>query len=132
MTRAAIFASGSAGRLGDEGHRARGARVDLEHVDDAALNRELHVHEADDVELEGELTRLLAQLVLRLARERVRRQEQRRVPRVHARLLDVLHDAADEHVLAVGDASTSTSMASLRKRSSSTGLSFGHLHRMLM
>jgi hypothetical protein len=40
---------------------------------------------------------------------------------VHAGLLDVLHDAADEDLLAVADASTSTSMASSRKRSSSTG-----------
>ncbi len=39
-----------AGRLGDEGHGARGARIDLEHIDVAVLDRELHVHQPDDAE----------------------------------------------------------------------------------
>ena len=49
----------------------------------------------------GQLARLLAQLVLHLARQAVRRQRAAGVARVHAGLLDVLHDAADQHVLAV-------------------------------
>ena len=40
--------------------------------------------------------------------------EQALVAGMDAGLLDVLHDAGDEHVLAVGEASTSTSMASRR------------------
>jgi hypothetical protein len=40
---------------------------------------------------------------------------------VHAGLFDVFHDAADQHLITVDKASTSTSMASLRKRSSNTG-----------
>ncbi|MDC4227056.1 MAG: hypothetical protein MPW15_23145 [Candidatus Manganitrophus sp.] len=40
-----------AGRLGHEGHRARGARVHLEQVDLAVLDGELDVHQADDAEL---------------------------------------------------------------------------------
>jgi hypothetical protein len=53
--RAAILAIGQADGLGDEGHGARGARVDFEHVDLAVLDRELHVHQADDVERQGQL-----------------------------------------------------------------------------
>ena len=59
ITFAAIFASGPPGRLRDERHRARRARVHLEDVDVAALHRELHVHQADDAELEREHARLL-------------------------------------------------------------------------
>ena len=47
--------------------------------------------------------RLPAQLVLDRLRQRVRRQRARRVARMHARLLDVLHDAADHDVLAVAE-----------------------------
>jgi hypothetical protein len=42
-------------------------------------------------------------LVLHLGREAEGRQRARRVARMHARLLDVLHDAADEDGLAVAD-----------------------------
>ena len=52
-----------ADHLGDEGHRARGARVDFEHVDLAVLDRVLHVHQADDVEAERQLARLPLQLL---------------------------------------------------------------------
>ena len=41
--------------------------------------------------------------VLDLAAQAVRRQRAAGVARVHAGLLDVLHDAADQHVLAVAD-----------------------------
>ena len=37
-----------ADHLGDEGHGARGARIDLEHIDVVVLDGELHIHEADD------------------------------------------------------------------------------------
>ena len=49
-----------AGRLGDERHGARGARVDLEDVDLAVLDRELHVHQPDDVERAGQRDRSAA------------------------------------------------------------------------
>ena len=48
-----------ADHLGDERHRARGARVDLEHVDLAAFERVLHVHEPADFERARKLLRLL-------------------------------------------------------------------------
>jgi hypothetical protein len=51
---------------------------------------------------------------------------------MHAGLLDVLHDAADQHVLTVADASTSTSIGEVEKRSSSTGLSFEHCTASVM
>ena len=49
----------SARRLRDERHRAARARVHFEDVDLAALDRELHVHQPDDAELEREHARLL-------------------------------------------------------------------------
>ena len=49
MMRAAILAIGLADGLGDEGHGAAGARVDLQHEDDAVLDGELHVHQAADL-----------------------------------------------------------------------------------
>ena len=44
--------------LGHERHGARGARIDLEDVDVAALDGELHVHQPDHVERKRELPRL--------------------------------------------------------------------------
>ncbi len=126
-----------AGRLRHVGHGARRARIDFEHVDDALavaavrkLDRELDVHQPDDFEPMRHRDRLPTQLVLQLRRQRERRQRARRVARVHAGLLDVLHDAADHDRLAAASstsASTSTSIASFRKRSSSTGESFDTL-----
>ena len=43
-----------ADRLGDEGHGARGARIDLEDVDVAVLHGVLHVHQPADIERPGE------------------------------------------------------------------------------
>ena len=65
-------------------------------------------------------------IVERRRRARVwRRERAGRVARVHARLLDVLHDPADRapRRCASRTASTSTSTASSRKRSTSTGRS---------
>ena len=89
--------------LGHEGHRAAGPGVDLKHVDLVVLDGELDVHEAHDIERAGELNRLAFQVGDDVGFERMGRQRAGRVARMHARLLDVLHDAADEHVLAVGD-----------------------------
>src|SRR5271166_69579 len=92
-----------AGRLGDERHGARGARIDFEDIDDAASNRELDVHQADDVQRLGEFARLRAQLILDLLRQAGWGQGAARIPGVDPRLLDMLHDAADQHVLPVTD-----------------------------
>ena len=50
---------GLADHLGDERHRARGARIDLEDVDLPALHRILHVHQPHDVERQGQVAGLL-------------------------------------------------------------------------
>ena len=63
-----------AGRLRDEGRRARGARVHFEHVDHAVLDGELDVHQADDVERKRHASRLPADLVLQLPAQAARRQ----------------------------------------------------------
>ena len=49
MTRAAILAIGSPITLATNGYRARGARIHLQHVDHAVLDRVLDVHQATDL-----------------------------------------------------------------------------------
>ncbi len=94
---------GAVGGLGDEGHGAAGAGVDLEHVDVVALDGELHVHQADDAEGEGHGAGLDVELGDDLGRERVGRQRAGAVAGMHAGLLDVLHDAGDVDVRAVAE-----------------------------
>ena len=62
-----------ADHLRHERHRTRGARIDFQHVDIAVLDGKLHVHQADDVEAEGKLTRLPLQLLDGVGIERMRR-----------------------------------------------------------
>ncbi len=93
-----------AGGLGDVRNGTRCARVHLEHVHRVALDGVLHVHQADDFERTGEHRGLALELALDMARERMRRQAAGRVARMHPRLLDVLHDAADQHIGAVANA----------------------------
>ena len=93
-----------AGGLGHVGHRARGARVHFQHVDVAALDRELHVHQAVDVQGLGHHRGLALDLGDHVGRQRVRRQAAGGVARVHAGLLDVFHDAADEDGFTIGQA----------------------------
>ena len=97
------FGDRLADHLGDEGHRARGPRVDLEHVNLVALQRILHVHQPADVERQREFARIRLELRDGLRRERARGQRTGAVAGVNARLLDMLHDAGDEHRLAVAE-----------------------------
>ena len=100
--------------LGDEGHGARGARVDLEHEDRAVLDGVLHVHQAADIQRLGQRRGLALQLVDGLVRQRMHRQRAGAVARMDAGLLDVLHDAGDEGRPCRRERqSTSTSMASV-------------------
>ena len=89
--------------LGDERHGARGARVGLDHVQLAAVDRVLHVEQPDDADRERDLARRRADLLEHLLAERVRRQHAGAVAGVHAGLLDVLHDAADPDLVAVAE-----------------------------
>ncbi|MNC09162.1 hypothetical protein D3C75_567800 [compost metagenome] len=92
-----------AGGLGDEGHGTGGTGVHLDEVDLVVFHRELHVHQADHAELQGQLANLLAHLVLDGLGQGVGRQGAGGVTGVDTGLLDVLHDAADDHVHAVAD-----------------------------
>jgi hypothetical protein len=51
---------GLADGLGNERHGARGAGVHLQHKNRSALDRELRIHEPNDVEALGHLRNLLA------------------------------------------------------------------------
>ena len=101
MTRAAALAIGTPGRLGDERHRARRARVGLDDVEDVLGQGELDVHQAADADALGELARRDADPLELAVAERRGRQRARAVAGVDAGLLDVLHDPAEVHVLAV-------------------------------
>src|SRR5439155_17244127 len=91
------------GRLRGKRDRAGGARVRLEHIDALVDDRELHVHEPDYPERMREPAYdVTDRSVLRRAEGR-RGQHARRVPGVHARLFDVLHDRADVRLGSVGD-----------------------------
>ncbi len=85
----------------NEGHRARGARVDFENVDRAVLDRVLNVHQATDVERLCKRRRLAFQFVERFLAQRTGRQRAGRVARVDTGFFDVLHDARHEDAFAV-------------------------------
>ena len=89
--------------LGHERHGAARARIDLQHVYVLALDGVLHVHEAHDVERARDIRGLPLKLRLHLRPQRMRRERAGAVARMNARLLDVLHHARDEHVLAVAN-----------------------------
>src|SRR5216684_3578113 len=97
------FSQGHAGRLADVRHRARGSWVHLENVHGFSLDAILHVHQADHVERLGQAPGVVADALEHPGREAYRGQHARRVARVHAGLLDMLHDAANDHVIAVGE-----------------------------
>ena len=88
--------------LGDERDRAAGARVRLDDVHLAVLDRELHVHEAHDLELRGNPARVVENRRLSVLGNRDRGEHAGRVAGVDARELDMLHDRRNEDVIAVG------------------------------
>ena len=131
ITRAAILASGTPGRLGHERHGARGARIDLEHVDDAVLDRELDVHQADDVAARARACGSARAAPSCISRDRLLGgSEQPESPECTpacsmCSMMPPISTSSPSQT-----ASTSTSIATSRKRSSSTGLSFETLHRV--
>ena len=100
----ANLGDGHAGRLGNERHGARSARVHLQDVYHIVLDRVLHVHQSDHAE------RLRHGLGLGLqfgdggGGKRVGWQRAGAVAGMDAGFLDMLHDAGDIDGLAVGDA----------------------------
>src|SRR3546814_11599834 len=83
-----------AGCLGDEGHRAAGARVDLQDVDLLAAHGELHVHQADDAERPGELLGLAPDLLDDGGSKAVGRQRAGGIAGVDAGLFDAIGRAS--------------------------------------
>ena len=97
----AAFASGIPSAFDTNGTVRRRPRVGLEHVEHALADRELHVEQPHHADALGDRERRVAHPVDHVAAERDRRQRARRVARVDAGLLDVLHDAADVELGAV-------------------------------
>ena len=89
--------------LRDQRDGPRAARVGLEDVDDIPGDRVLDVHQADDVQRDGDLARVVADGLQVQRRDADRGDDAGGVPGVDARQLDVLHDRGDEGVGAVGD-----------------------------
>ena len=94
---------GHAGDLGQERHRAAGARVDLEDVDAVVAHDELGVDQAAHADLEADAAHGVDDEALVGRRELLWREEGGAVARVDPGALDVLHEPGDEHVGAVGD-----------------------------
>ena len=92
-----------AGGLRDVGHGARGARVDFDDEDLIALDGVLNVHQADDFQGARQTEGVVANGGEHLRREVDRGQYAGGVAGVDAGLFDVLHDAADDHIFAVGE-----------------------------
>jgi len=90
--------------LADERHGARGARVHFEDVELVVLDRELDVHQADDLERFGERVGGGADGVEHLGVQGVRGHHHGGVAGVDAGELDVLEHAADDAGLAIADA----------------------------
>ena len=98
-----------AGGLRDVRHGARGAGIDFDHVDvvvalGVALDGELQIDQADDLEREGQFARVGAQSFERLrSRMSDGGQDAGGVAGVNAGLFNVLHDAGDDHVFRVAE-----------------------------
>ena len=88
-------------RFTDKRHRPRGAGIHLKNVQQIVLDRVLNVQESNHFQRPGQPARPFPDLCQMLFRDHVRRQHARAVPGVDPGLLDVLHDAADHHGLAV-------------------------------
>ena len=86
---------GHARRLGNEGHRATGARVHLDQVDLFILHRILHIHQAQHVQGLRQHFGLAANLVEHGRAERIGGQGAGAVAGMNARFFDMLHDAGD-------------------------------------
>jgi hypothetical protein len=92
-----------ADRLGDERDGPRRAGVGLDDVQPPGVDRVLDVEQAHHPEAERDAAGVAPDLLEHRVPERVRGQHAGRVARVDPGLLDVLHDPADPHVLAVAE-----------------------------
>ena len=92
-----------AGDLAHKRERARRTHVALDHLDLVVLRNELDVAWARHVQRLGNLARRNLNPAHRLRLEVLRRQNQRRVARVHARILDVLRHIVHDQLAVLGD-----------------------------
>ena len=92
---------GNSGGFADERHGARRAGIHLQHIDDPILHRILNVHQSDDIQGEGQSSRVDKKRVQLLCIHCIRREDARAVARVDPCLFDVLHYPANKHILAV-------------------------------
>ena len=92
-----------ADRLGDERHRPAGARIDLDQVNLAVLDRELDVHQPADLEPVREQFGLALDLGDDRGRQAVRRDRAGAVARMDAGFLDMLQHAGNDDLPAVAD-----------------------------
>src|SRR5690606_24748717 len=87
----------------DKWHGSGCTRIDLDDVYLAVLIGQLCIHQADHSKLHRQGGHLLANAVLHIHRQVVRRQRAGRIARVYAGLFNVLHDGTDHSLLAVAD-----------------------------
>jgi hypothetical protein len=90
-------------RLRHERHRARRARVRLDHVQPTVVHRVLGVQQAHHAHTQRDVACGGPDLLEHLLAQRVWWQHARAVAGVHARLLHVLHDPADPNVVPVAE-----------------------------
>ena len=95
---------GDSDRLADEGGGPGGAGIHLEHVDFLVLDGVLDVHQAAHIEFQRHRLGGVADGLEDLGGKRDARQHAGAVAAVDSGLLDMLHDASDDALLAVGKA----------------------------
>ena len=84
-------------RLRQERHGPRRARIHLEHINHVVLDRELRVHQADDLQGARDAAGIVTNQRHMPIDHLMWRDDAGTVSRVDARLLDMFHDAADDH-----------------------------------
>ena len=136
------FCERHAGGFRDIRNGPRGARVDFNHVDGAVgivavilrthatRNRELNVHQSDDFQRAREFERVVTHHVELRLRNVDSRQHAGRVSGVDAGFLDVLHDAANDDVLSVGERVDVDFDGILQELVDEDGAVVGILHRL--
>ena len=88
----------TSGGFGHERGGTRGARIHLQNINITALDRKLHVHEPLDIEFQSHQHGLATDFSNQLRSHGIRWQGTGRVTGMDAGLLDVFHDAADDHL----------------------------------
>ena len=94
---------GHAGDLADIGHRAGGTGIDLDNVQLVLIDQVLDIHQSAGAQAEGQFFGAVDDGAQHGVAEVVGGIDSDGVAGMNARPLDVLHDAGNEHIPAVGD-----------------------------